>query len=150
MKVYIDKLQAQIAETDKKLYETNFDLTKAQEVLKIKIACLRVTSVIRTFCGFVVVYFLREQFYSRFLYVGNQNLMTPCNHTTIYGQFVALTLCLTDYVLFCINLLGSIEHKGQFYTKLNCLNQSNVIQYYFIDKRKIHFNVSTAMVVVCT
>ena len=48
MKVYIDKLQAQIAETDKKLYETNFDLTKAQEVLTIKIECLRVTSVTRT------------------------------------------------------------------------------------------------------
>ena len=79
MKVYIDKLQAQIAETDKKLYETNFDLTKAQEVLTIKIECLRVTSVTRTLCC-CGVFFEGAIFTPEFLFLENYNLMRPYNH----------------------------------------------------------------------
>ena len=83
MKVYIDKLQAQIAETDKKLYETNFDLTKAQEVLKIKIACLRVTSVVQMLRAVAVVYFLREQFLTQIFVHGElqfDEALQPHNH----------------------------------------------------------------------
>ena len=104
MKVYIDKLQAQIAETDKKLYETNFDLTKAQEVLTIKIECLRVTSVTRTLCCCGVFF--------------EGAIFTQWGPTTIYDQFAALTLCLTDHMAFCVNLLGSSEHKDSLITNL--------------------------------
>ena len=104
MKVYIDKLQAQIAETDKKLYETNFDLTKAQEVLKIKVACLRVTSVIRTLWFCCGVFFEGAILLKIFVHGKPEfdEALQPYNHLrSICGiNFVSNRLCAVLYQSF--------------------------------------------------